>query len=68
MSLTAHVAQLRTLAALDTETTVLDMAMINVIEELAEAVDGLRGRIDRPPPRPPWDPGPPDDGNHLGTI
>jgi hypothetical protein len=54
MSLADHVAHLRTLAALDTETTVLQVAMINVMEELAEAVDGLRGRLcDDPPPEPP---------------
>jgi hypothetical protein len=54
MTLLAHVAQLRTLAALDTETTVLQQAMINVMEELAEAVDGLRGQLgDDPPPDPP---------------
>ena len=45
MSLTNHVRELRTLALLDPETTVLQMAMINIIEELAEAVDGLRGRL-----------------------
>lgn len=44
MSLTEHVEHLRTLALLDPETTVLQMAMVNVLEELAEAVDGLRGR------------------------
>jgi hypothetical protein len=54
MTLAAHVDHLRTLAALDTETTVLQMAMINVLQELAEAVDGLRGRLsDDPPPDPP---------------
>ena len=44
MSLTGHVRELRTLAMLDPETTVLQLAMINVMEELAEALDGLRGR------------------------
>jgi hypothetical protein len=54
MSLTNHVQELRTLAILDTETTTLQMAMINVLEELAEAVDGLRGRLgNEPPPDPP---------------
>jgi hypothetical protein len=54
MSLADHVDHLRTLAALDPETTVLQVAMINVMEELAEAVDGLRGRLgDDPPPDPP---------------
>jgi hypothetical protein len=45
MTLAAHVDQLRTLAALDSDTTVLQVAMINVMAELAEAVDGLRGRL-----------------------
>jgi hypothetical protein len=44
MTLADHVAHLRTLATLDPETTVLQLAMINVLEELAEAVDALRGR------------------------
>jgi hypothetical protein len=44
MTLAAHVQELRTLALLDPETTTLQVAMINVLEELAEAVDGLRGR------------------------
>jgi hypothetical protein len=52
MSLTAHVRELRTLAVLDPETTVLQQAMINVLEELAEAVEGLRGRV-QPPDDPP---------------
>jgi hypothetical protein len=60
MSLAAHVDQLRTLAALDSDTTVLQVAMINVMAELAEAVDGLRGRLG------PDDTGPGD--NHFGTI
>jgi hypothetical protein len=58
MTLVDHIAHLRTLAQLDPETTVLQMAMINVMEELAEAVDGLRGRFS--------DDQPPDD--HLGSI
>lgn len=54
MSLAAHVDHLRTLAALEPDTTLLEMAMINVLQELAEAVDGLRGRLsDDPPPDPP---------------
>ena len=39
--LVAHIDQLRTLARLDPETTTLQMAMINVMEELAEAVVGV---------------------------
>ena len=58
MTLADHVAHLRTLAQLDPETTIRQMAMINVLEELAEAVDGLRGRS--------GDDQPPDD--HLGSI
>jgi hypothetical protein len=42
-SLVEHAAQLRTLAVLDPDTTVLQQAIINVLEELAEAVDALRG-------------------------
>ena len=54
MTLAAHVDHLRTLAALDPESSVLDLAVINVLQELAEAVDGLRGRLsDDPPPDPP---------------
>ena len=60
MTLAAHVQELRTLALLDTETTTLQMAMINVLEELAEAVDGLRGRL------PHDDTDPPEHG--LGSI
>jgi hypothetical protein len=52
MGLAEHVGQLRILAALDPETTVLQQAVINVLEELAEAVDGLRGRV-QPPDDPP---------------
>jgi hypothetical protein len=52
MSLTAHVDHLRTLAALDPDTTVLQQAMINVMEELAIAVDRLSGNDPTPdPPR-----------------
>ena len=53
MSLTAHVQELRTLAILDPETTVLQQAIINVMEELAEAVEALRGRFGDDPPEPP---------------
>ena len=58
MSLLAHVDHLRTLAALDTKTTVLQMAMINVMEELAAAVDRLEAT--HPPP---------DEGERgIGTV
>jgi hypothetical protein len=43
-SLVDHVRALRTLAILDPDTTLLQTAMLDVMEELAEAVDGLRGR------------------------
>ena len=43
MNLTEHIAQLRQLAADDPETSVLDLAIINVLAELAEAVQELRG-------------------------
>jgi hypothetical protein len=59
MTLVAHVAHLRTLAVLDSETTLLDRAVIEVLGELAEAVDALSGRLGINPP---------DDGDHLGTI
>jgi hypothetical protein len=42
--LARQVAHLRALAILDPDTTALQQAMINMLEELAEAVDGLRGR------------------------
>jgi hypothetical protein len=60
MALAAHVAHLRALIVLDPDSRLLDVALVNVVEELAEAIDGLRGRV------APDDP--PDDGNHLGTI
>jgi hypothetical protein len=47
---------LRTLAQLNPDTSVFDLAVVNVLEELAEAVDRLTGEE------------PPDDGEHLGTI
>jgi hypothetical protein len=54
MTLVAHVDHLRTLAQLDPETTVLQLALINVLEELAITVDRLA--TERPDPRPPWNP------------
>jgi hypothetical protein len=56
MSLLAHVDHLRTLAQLDPDTSVFDLAVVNVLEELAAAVDRLTGEE------------PPDDGERLGTI
>jgi hypothetical protein len=54
VTLRAHVANLRILAAADPSTTVFDLAVVNCLEELAEAVDGLRGRLqDDDPPDPP---------------
>ena len=50
MSLVGHVDQLRTLAQLDPETTMLQMAIVNVLEELAVTVDRL---VDQQPPLPP---------------
>jgi hypothetical protein len=50
MSLLAHVDQLRALAQLDPETTVLQLAIVNVLEELAVTVDRLAGQQ---PPEPP---------------
>jgi hypothetical protein len=47
--LVEHVVQLRTMAILDPDTSTLNMAMINVMEELAEAIEGLRGRVTPPP-------------------
>ncbi len=43
MSLTEQIAHLRQLAAADPETSVLDLAIINTLAELAEAVEELRG-------------------------
>jgi hypothetical protein len=58
MSLTDHVGQLRTLAALDPDTTLLQQATINVMAELAEVVDRLEAEHPRPP----------EDEHGLGTI
>jgi antitoxin component HigA of HigAB toxin-antitoxin module len=43
MSLAEHIAQLRQLAAEDPETSLLDLAIINLLAELVEAVEELRG-------------------------
>jgi hypothetical protein len=43
MSLTGHVEHLRTLALLDSETTLLQLAIVGVLEELAEVIDELTG-------------------------
>ena len=63
MTLAAHVQELRTLALLDPDTTTLQVAMINVLEELAEAIDGLRGRLGQDQP-----PEPPENGRGFGSI
>jgi hypothetical protein len=47
--LVQHVDQLRTLARLDPETTLLQLAMVNVLEELAIEVDRLAGEHPLPP-------------------
>jgi len=49
MSLVDHVAHLKTLAALDPESSLLDTAIINVIEEMAGAVDRLKAEHPSPP-------------------
>jgi hypothetical protein len=51
MTLVEHVDHLRGLAKLDRDTTLLQMAMLNVLEELAVAVDRLTQ--ENPPPPPP---------------
>jgi len=43
MSLAEQIAHLRQLASDDPETSLLDLAIINVLAELAEAVQELRG-------------------------
>jgi len=43
MTLAQQIDHLRTLAVLDPDTTVLQLAMINTMAELAEAVDRLQG-------------------------
>ena len=43
MTLTQQVDHLRTLARLDPDTTILQRAMVEVLGELAEAVDRLSG-------------------------
>jgi hypothetical protein len=52
MSLLEHVDQLRRLAATAPDATALELAMLNVIEELAVAVEDLTG----------------GDGTRFGTI
>lgn len=47
MTLTEQVDHLRTLAQLDPETTTLQLAMVNVLEELAVTVDRLAGQEPR---------------------
>jgi hypothetical protein len=49
MTLIEHVDHLRGLAQLDKDTTLLQMAMLNVLEELAVEVDRLT-RQNPPPP------------------
>jgi hypothetical protein len=58
MSLLAHVDHLRTLAQLDPDTSVFDLALVNVLEELAAAVDRLEAQ--HPPP--------PESERGFGTI
>ena len=65
MSLLGHVDHLRTLAQLDPDTSVFDLAVVNVLEDLAVAVQAL---TDRPPPRPPWTPDPDEEPRGFGTI
>ena len=43
MTLAEQIAHLRQLANADPDTTVLDLAIINTLAELAEAVEELRG-------------------------
>jgi hypothetical protein len=50
MSLAEQIAHLRQLASDDPETSLLDLAIINVLAELAQAVQELRGGD---PPRGP---------------
>jgi hypothetical protein len=57
MTLLEHVDHLRALAQLDGDTTLLQMAMLNVLEELAATVDRLEAAHQ-----------PPDDRGHFGTI
>jgi len=49
MSLLAHVDTLRQLAALEQDTSVLDMALLNVLEDLAVEVDRLISQHPHPP-------------------
>jgi hypothetical protein len=44
VSLTDRIAHLRALALLDPQAGALQVAIVDMLEELAEAVDGLRGR------------------------
>jgi hypothetical protein len=47
MTLAQQIAHLRQLAVADPNTTLLELAIINALDELAEAVQDLRG--DDPP-------------------
>jgi hypothetical protein len=47
MTLAQQIAHLRQLAIADPNTTLLDLAIINALDELAEAIEQLRG--DTPP-------------------
>jgi hypothetical protein len=48
MTLLAHVDALRALAQLDPETTLLELAIVGVLEELAAELDRLSGNNDPP--------------------
>jgi hypothetical protein len=56
MTLAGHVSVLRGLIDLDPDSRLIDVALVNAIEEMAQALDGLRGRFgdgdgDDDPPR-----------------
>jgi hypothetical protein len=49
MTLVDHIADLRALVVIDPQATMLEVALVNAFEELAEEVDKLN---DQPPPEP----------------
>jgi hypothetical protein len=57
-TLADRIAHLRALALLDPEAGALQVAIVDMLEDLAATVDRLEAEHPRPP----------DDGEHLGSI
>ena len=60
-TLTDRIPHLRALALLDPGVSALQVATVDMLEEVAESLDALRGRL------PGADTDPPDDRDHLGS-